>query len=261
MSDEISEVVRRRFALPVSWRLFTELVRRHGTTHALRVVQTHPGASVAGQLVLLVNPRPETILDCPQLVLNVGGPTGTYDVRVSGSSIASGDYLWPTLAGGFGQVLNAVERCLGWQAPSSLPASSNQMLTMRLVAEVLSAMWLDRRQPAIEFAFFDWSGGCKVRSWSRALGVDVVNLQRLLDTGEQPWASVCLSVSGFFRLTIATDEQSANEGWVFDMDAGRACWTHNDQAGEVIHLPDAYKKSHRRLEPIAASLLARLRQA
>lgn len=260
MSDMPTGSVQRRLALPVAWRVLTELVRRHGASNSLRIIQTHPGISVDGQLVLLINPRPETMTTCPQIVLNIGGSSGTFEIRVGDSTTASGDYLWPTLAQGLGYVLQTLEYQMGWKEPVSLPPSSNQMLTLRLVSELLSGMWLDRNTPGIEFAAFDSSSYCSVMSWSSVLGVDVTKRQAQLGSGQETWTSICLSLSGLFRLAISKDLQGKNEGWVFDMDTGRACWAVGDQMNELIHLPDAYQKSHRRLEPIAARMLERLRQ-
>jgi hypothetical protein len=145
-------VHKHGLVLSVAWKLLTELVRRHGKTHDLRLLRSHPGTSVAGQLKLLVNPRSEGIHNCTQVALNLGGPVGTFEVYLNGGQTTTGDFLMPALAGGLATVLDEVERAMSLNAPPLLPASTPQMLTMRLVSEMMTATWLDRQEYGLETA-------------------------------------------------------------------------------------------------------------
>jgi len=87
---------RHGLVLGVAWRLLTELFRRYSAEHDLRLLLTHPGISQFGQLRLLLKPRARYVESCIQLVLNLGGPTGTYVVLLNGSETERGDFLAPT---------------------------------------------------------------------------------------------------------------------------------------------------------------------
>lgn len=251
---------RPGLVLSVAWRLLTELFRRHGAAQDLRLLRSHPGNSVSGQLKLLINPRGDELNACPQLVLNLGGPVGMFSMYVNGVETTAGDFLTPTLAGDLAGVLSLMEQALGLRAPTSLPSSTPTELAMRLVSEVLTATWLDRQDYGIETAWLDWSGGSRVLPWAVHLGFDVAGLQASLEIGRLEWGEVYLQVSALVRLGVMKDGILVGRTFAFDMRAGTIVRLDDGKAGEPIDIRQSYSKHGRRLEPLVAQLLMELRR-
>lgn len=258
-AEEACRTLRPGLALAVTWRVLTELWRRHHTTHNLRLLETHPGVSERGQLCLLVNPRPGQVMDCPRLVLNLGGPTGTFQVLASGQVQAEGRYLWPFLTENPVLVVDRLERHLGLNAPPSLPASTPQVLMMRLIAELLSAACLDRDGLGVETAWMDWSGGVSVRPWAAYFGHDVRSLQSGLDSGQIEWQAAYLNVSGLLRLAPIQDEHPPTTECLMDLHSSKVLMIQRGKTLETVDVPRAYLQANRRLEPLAARLIVALR--
>lgn len=141
---------RHGLVLAAAWRLLTELFRRHASGHELRLLQAHPGSSRFGQFKLLVNPRVGHVHTTTQLVLNLGGPTGGYEVHIGGAEVSRGDFLTAALSGRLSDVLERVDTAMGLRAPDQLPPSTPSVLAVRSVAELLSSSWLDRQDYGIE---------------------------------------------------------------------------------------------------------------
>lgn len=250
---------RHALVLAVAWRLLTELFRRHSAKHDLRLLRTHPGNSHFGQLRLLLNPTVGYVQTCLQLVLNLGGPTGTYVVLVNGNETARGDFLAPGLAGQLPTLLNEVEAAMMLRAPISLPTSTPPVLSMRVVAEILTSVWLDRQDYGLETAWFDWSGGPRVQPWASHFGVDVVRLQADLDSGKVEWEEVFLQLTDLFRLGVTKDGALCDPSLVVDMRAGVITSLNGDRPGEPFYLTQCYEEHDRRLEPLVAELLVTMR--
>lgn len=257
--EAITTSYKPGLVLSVAWRLLTELYRRHSADHQFRLMRTHPGISVAGQLRLLVNPGEETVHSCTQLVLNLGGQTGTYEVQVNGTQSGRGDFLMRALAGQFLAVVHELETAIGFRAPERLPPSTRPVFAMRLVAEVLTATWLDRQEYGIETVWFDSSGGARVQPWAVALGVDVRELESGMESGRLSWEAVYWQVSGLFRLGSIHDGSVSAKAWAFDMDQGIAVKLDGNRPTQSIDIQNSYVKHGRQLELSAAMLLADLR--
>lgn len=251
--------LRPGLALAASWRVLTELWRRHCGAHDLQLLHTHPGASERGQLCMLVDPRAGQVMDCPRLALNLGGPTGSYEMHVEGRRVAEGQYLWPTLTDDPAQVVDSLERQLGLPAPAALPASTPPVLVMRLVAELLTATCLDRDGLAVETAWMDWSGGVSVQPWVVFFGRDAKDIQQRVDNDQLDWQRAYLDVSPLVRIAPSTGEATAPTGCLMDMQAGQVLVRRHGKTTETVDLVQAYAAAGRRLEPLAARLLAALR--
>lgn len=239
--------------------MLTEVWRRDHTTHNLRLLETHPGVSARGQLCLLVNPFPGQVMDCSRLVLNLGGPTGTFQVLASGQVQAEGRYLWPFLTENPVLVVDRLERHLGLHAPASLPASTPQVLIMRLIAELLSAGCLERNELCVETGWMDWAGGVSVRHWAAYFGNDVRSLQSGLDCGHIEWQSAYLNISALLRIAPIRNDQLPLVECLMDLDSGQVLIFQQGSTPERVDLPSAYTQANRRIEPLAARLLVALR--
>lgn len=250
---------RRGLVLAAAWRLLTELFRRHASGHELRLLQAHPGSSRFGQFKLLVNPRVGHVHTTTQLVLNLGGPTGGYEVHIGGAEVSRGDFLMAALSGRLSDVLERVDTAMGLRAPDQLPPSTPSVLAVRSVAELLSSSWLDRQDYGIETAWFDWSGGVRVQPWAAHFGVDVARLQAGLDSGRLGWEEVFMEVSHLFRLGTMKDGDLCNRSLVVNMKTGVVTSFAANQVGKSLALQPAYRKHGGRLEPLVAELLIELR--
>jgi len=258
-TEQACRSLRPGLTLAATWRVLTELWRRHCGAHDLRLLHTHPGASERGQLCMLVDPRAGQVMDCPRLVLNLGGPTGSYEVHAEGRVVAEGEYLWPTLTDDPAQVVDRLERQLGLRAPAALPASTAPVLVVRLVAELLTATCLDRNGLAIETAWMDWSGGVSVKPWAVFFGRDAKEVQQRLDNGQLDWQHAYLDVSSLLRIVPARSEAPAPTECLMDMQAGKVLLKRHGETTETVDVTQAYAAAGRRLEHFAATLLAALR--
>jgi hypothetical protein len=258
-TEQACRSLRPGLTLAASWRVLTELWRRHCGGHDLRLLHTHPGASERGQLCMLVDPLAGQVMDCTRLVLNLGGPSGTYEVHAKGRRVAEGQYLWPTLTDDPAQVVDSLERQLGLRAPAALPASTPPVLVMRLVGELLTATCLDRDGLAVEAAWMDWSGGVSVQPWVVFFGRDAKDIQQRVDSGQLDWQRAYLDVSPLLRIAQSTGEATAPTECLMDMQAGQVLVQRHGKTTETVDLVQAYAAAGRRLEPLAARLLAALR--
>lgn len=258
-TEQACRSLRPGLTLAATWRVLTELWRRHRGTHDLRLLQMNPGISECGQLCMLVEPRAGRVMDCPRLLLNLGGPTGTYEVYAEGHLVAEGEYLWPALTDDPAQVVDRLERQLGLRAPAALPASTAPVLVMRLVAELLTTACLDRNGLAVETAWMDWSGGVSVKPWVVSFGGDANEVQQRLDSGQLDWQRAYLDVSSLLRVAPAISEVPARTECLMDMQAGKVLLIRQGESTESVDVAQAYAAAGRRLEPLAARLLAALR--
>lgn len=253
--------LRPGLPLAVGWRVLTELFRRHAHRHDLRLLRNHPGISLAGQLRLLLNPRVGTVTECTQLILNLGGPTGEFEVRSYGQRIAQGDFLEPFLMGDPVELIDRIERAMGLQKPASLSASSVSTIAMRVIAELLSATCLDRRHYTLETAWFDWSGGSSVKPWVSVFGHDATDFQAKLESGQTHWQAVYLEFSGLLQLRQDSEANATGARLVVDLNSGKAKVVARGQGIQLIDLVKAFVASNRDPGMVAAELRQALRQA
>lgn len=256
-TESVCRALRPGLDLAATWRVLTELWRRHARSRDLRLLQTHPGVSERGQWCLLLGPRVGSIVECPRLVLNLGGPVGTYAVQIAGQVVAEGDYLWPMLTDDPAAVVDRLERQLGLHPPAALPPSTAPVLVMRLLAEVLAAASLDRNPLTVEPAWFDWSGGVRVKPWATLFGHPVSDMQQGLDAGRLDWQQAYLDVASLLR--IAPAGPTPPVAWLADMNAGTLICVRQGEPVETVDIAHAYAQAKRRLEPLAAKLLVTLR--
>ena len=253
----LAKSLRPAVPLAVAWRIVTELYRRHYSACNLRLLRNHPGSSVNGQLRMLVNPSAAGVMDCDQLVLDLGGPTGTFEVQAGGSCCGEGEFLWASLSADPISVVDRIERYLKLPHSSSLPKTAPAVLVMRVVSDMLAASSMDRTGLAIETAWFDWSGGSKVQPWARYFGKDVAALQRIVDVGGD-WQAVYFDVSNLLMLARSSEGEPASSEVLFDLNEAVALVLENDQVVETIESMKAYDQAERRLEPLTARIFSRL---
>jgi hypothetical protein len=138
----------------ITWTVIADLMRRHESTAALRVIETHPGG---GQYDCRTIIQP-TALDygpCIHFNLQSGNAAcfGTFGRRrdVERPSWAGEDqgpdrlaYVESVLRAGHRmEVVNYLEAILGLPTPSRSPATTRHALAYRVMAEVASRAFLD----------------------------------------------------------------------------------------------------------------------
>lgn len=258
---QVAQHLRHGVVLAVAWKLLAELFRRYDAVHDLRLLRSHPGISVAGRLTLYVDPHGGSLYQCKQLSLNLGGPTGTFEVAISGSTVTEGEFLWPALVEDPARVVDRLESLLRLERPVALPPSSPAVVTMRVMAEMLMASLMDRRGLLLEPAWYDWSGGSRVRPWASHFEVDVVGAQKRLDAGSSDWVSIYFSVSNLFRLCFESDGGgSATTSALFDLETGTLLMTQGPKVRKKIDVMDTFVRADRQVEPLAADSISFLRR-
>ena len=253
--------LRPGLTLAATWRVLTELWRRHSAAHDLRLLHTHPGVSQRGQLCMLLNPSVGRVMDCPRLELNLGGPTGTFEIHATGKVKTKGDFLWSVLTDDLALLLERMERQMSLRTPSVLPVSTAPVLVMRLVAELLTTTCLDRYGLVVETGWMDWSGGVSVMPWTEYFGRRPRQIQAQLDNSELDWQREYLDVSGLLRIAPATSEAASQVECLMDMQTGKVLLIAQGKIVEAVDVIQAYAAAGRRLEPFVAPLLVALRGA
>lgn len=159
----------------LAWRVVAELFRRYDRTADLHILEVHPGISMRGSLwVAHGNPFDP---DCSVLRLNLGGPSGTFEItrRVDSATVPS-----ETLSGEFAQamlmvdpavVVDSIAEAWGLAAPRKpLPASTPATTTLRVIAGLLERLVFDRVAWRTTAGYCDASVGSLAPGWLDALG-------------------------------------------------------------------------------------------
>lgn len=220
-----------------SWRLASELVRRHPTT--TRILRTHPGG---GQYDCLTITSPAG--DGGSVQLNRNGT-----IQVHARFDGQPDAEWPPtewidyLAADPREFLGRLERASGLSAPAHVPPSDPTTLTYRLLA-ALAATGLKSVHPIeIQSGQFDTSGG---------------------GGGPNEALDSFPAIPAELRRDQSDDlfQQAGYRFWIvlrdrvpilaFEQDAGMA-WTQHH--GEGFDLMGLYELSHHNLLVVALELL------
>jgi hypothetical protein len=105
----------------------------------------------------------------------------------------------------------------------------------------------------------DWSGGVSVQPWVAFFGRNAKEIQQRVDSGQLDWQRAFLDVSPLLRIVPSADGPTAPAQCLMDMLSGQVLLHRQGQATETIDMAQAYAAAGRRLEPLAARLLAALR--
>lgn len=130
---------RARVTLPcaLAWRAMAELARRHHAQWDIAIEQFHPGASMSGAFAMTLQSK-ENPRDRKLATFNIGGPSGTWSTGAGGDpegdllDLFSPESTW---------IIDRIQRAAGLPpAPVPVPASSQQVLGMRLTACLLESL-------------------------------------------------------------------------------------------------------------------------
>lgn len=122
------------------------------------------------------------------------------------------------------------------------------MLSKRVVAELLTSVWLDKQEYGLETAWFGWSWA-ESPALANHFGLDVVRLQADLDSGKVGSEEVFLQLTDLFRLGVTKDGALCDDSLVVDMRAGVITSLNGDRPGEPVHSKQCCEEHGRRLEP------------
>ena len=169
-----SATLRQPVLNAMAWRIVAELYRRYAVRHRLTLQETHPGLSLPGQLRLLLGPSGPRPCAVPKLLLNLGGPAGTYALEgVPGVSGEPRDFVTAMLGGDPREFVDGLCRELGLAVPQSLPKSIPSVLAVRTIAEVFARASFAPGSLRATCACVDTDIGSYVCAWAAAVGVDV----------------------------------------------------------------------------------------
>lgn len=245
-----------------TWRIITELVRRHGAAEDLGLFQLHPGLSGDGIFTLTSLSRwhaRQLEGTGGEIWFGLGGGhRGSLGVPHSFDSpgaagTSDGDdgfsYVDAFLRGHDPiEVVNEVERLAGLPANRQVPASTPRDVTYRVIAELLERRALARTGFSVFSGYMDSSNGCSLCDWVRectwaqraAAGIDEADYLALSDVGGH-----------FLQLGPAQvwDPQPRTPGLLyFDSKEGEA-WQRGRYETR-INLMALYKQAGRQLRPV-----------
>ena len=134
----------------VVWRIIAELMRRHGKKHDIKVLQVHPGISIRGCYHLLFDAPLDRLGDATILILNLGGPSGTYSIRRKGApeNKRESDFFFEMLGGDAVAFLDRIDGDLGLKTSKKFPPSTPPVLVARTIATCLEELARVRRPRA-----------------------------------------------------------------------------------------------------------------
>ena len=222
----------------VSWRLASELVRRH--PHTTRIVHTHPGG---GQYDCLTITTPDAQGGAIELNRN-----GTIQIRTrfDGTTHTRWDPVgWDDyLRADPRQFLDDLEHAGGLPVPAHVPAATPMTLTYRVLATIAAIAIKSVEPISIHSAHIDSSDGSGP---NRDLDLFTMIPYRL----RQPHDGDLLGAPGYRFWIVLRNQTSV---LAFEQHEGLAWTLHDEQPVEVMA---AYRNAGRHVLGVAADLIAR----
>lgn len=168
--------VRYSIRSAVTWRIVTELIRRHHQRFSLRVYELHPGGGQYDCLAILGGEGGDSFakqiahFNIQSQHLHVFHPLDTESSNPQRVGLPDNDYVLAFLqADDPREVVDRIERALGMpQVQAPLPPSTPAVLGLRVIAGLLERFALSRLQLEARCAWHDSSGmegSYPVMSW------------------------------------------------------------------------------------------------
>ena len=270
-TDPHSLVHGMRITLPsaVAWRVMAELMRRHGKAHDIKILQVHPGISIRGCYYVLFDAHPTRVDDALSLVLNLGGPAGTYRVK-SKDGRADGpeqDFLFSMLGNDPVRVLDQIDKDLGLRAPKKLPPSTPAMLVARTIAACLEHAALSPLHMRTTAAYVDASAyGPHIAAWARHFVPASTEFESHIERGSMPYQKAYAVLWPYMALHLGetpgdmalSPEYEARPLALFDFKTGQVQLRIKGKRGVRFSLPDEYAKRGHTLDAICLRILRHL---
>ena len=268
MSDQVQKM-RITISSAVVWRIIAELMRRHGTKHDIKVLQVHPGISIRGCYYLLFDAPLDRLGDATILILNLGGPSGTYSIRRKGApeTERERDFFFEMLGGDAVVFLDRIDGDLGLKTPKKLPPSTPAVLVARTIASCLEELALSPWHMRTTTAWVDASAyGPYIAAWTRHFLPDAAKIKAQGKSGELSFAKGSSKLCRFVALhpcgdseTSALDEMHEEQALaLFDFQTGRVLLIADGKLVGEIDLPSEYEKQGRTLRAICSRLRGHL---
>lgn len=246
----------------VVWKAIAELFRRHCAHHRLYLGESHPGSSVRGRLHVRINPPNGTAFGGREVIFNLGGPSGTYDIRDGqGQLRLGGNFLALMLDGDPVDLLDTLDRALELRTPMPLPASTAQTLAVRLIAQVMAQEFLAKSPLRATMGWFDHNGEAGPLTW--ALIPDMPSGGTPKDLNAMASRAPYDPVSQRVAIHHAPDEaplQSVDQAPIalVDIKSGLLHLVRGTSTVSSIDLTHAYQAADSRLGTEVARVLAHL---
>jgi hypothetical protein len=217
-----------------SWRLASELVRRH--PDQLKLIRSHPGGGQYDCLTIWSIAHPHRTIQLNRLGrIHMHGPSATELADWSPTDWA--DYL----AADPRQFLERLERAAGLPTPGSPPPATPTTLTYRVLAAIAVSGFKSVHPVTIEQGYIDSSGGSGP---NRRLDAFPIDSDRLVGRGDDLFQEARYRfwmVVRDGRPLIAIDQADAS------------AWTR--RRADPLDLMAMYKQSERRVLVTALDLL------
>jgi len=249
----------------VVWRIIAELMRRHEKKHDIKVLQVHPGISIRGCYHVLFDAPLDRLGDATILILNLGGPSGTYSIRRKGvpESKRESDFFFEMLGGDAVAFLDRIDGDLGLKTSKKLPPSTPPVLVARTIATCLEELALSPLRMRTTSAWVDASAnGPYIAAWTRYFLPDAAKLKAQGESGELSFAKGYSKLCRFVALhpcghseDLALGETHEQQPLaLFDFQTGRVLLIRENNLVGEIDLPSDYEKEGRTLRPICFRL-------
>lgn len=246
----------------LAWQVIAEMWRRHGSHRKLRLLETHPGASIEGQLRLLIDWDSTADQIARGVVFNIGGTSGTCCVtRSCIDNESSIDFVTPMLVGDPSLLIDRLDRELGLTTPSRLPPSSAAVVVARTLASALLSQCFSRNSLRVTMGWLDMSAGSAVPDWTQMIYPESTALKEQVQSGKVSWNQAFDQLGHLSALHRDNGAgpllQSDHPLVLFDWKAGEMIFSR-ETGGEKIELMEAYKAAGRSISPIVFRALAHL---
>ncbi len=251
-----------------AWRIVAELSRRHAKEQDLQISSLHPGSSVHGCLLLKFLGRGQHPSARQPLMLALGGPPDVRGRYVLGFDLWNGtDFVSPMLSAHPETLVDEIDTRLGLVTPKSLQPSTDAVLALRCIAEVLEFQALARQAVRASPAYFELNGGGLIHRWVDLCHPEIAAeriqlMQEGADTeAARAWASQFVAMYPDSYDESTPEEEAPRAMAVFQLSEGTVHLAREGGLVETIDIRSAYVANGRSLSELAhkvsSSLLSR----
>ena len=254
--------VRITLSCAVAWRVIAELMRRHANTRDIKLLQVHPGTSIHGCYYVFFDAHLERLSGARTLVLHLGGPSGTYEVKGEGTRASAGEreFFFPMLGSNPVAVIDQIDNDLGLRSPGQLVPSTPAVLIARTIALCLEQAALQPVPIRTTAAWLDASAyGPHIAPWAKHFVPQSTRFKEAIESGEMAYAEGLAQLWPYFALHRWSDDSHNGTELglrlaLFDFEKGRVLLLADDAVTETFNVATEYAKSGRKLEATCARI-------
>lgn len=245
-----------------AWRIAAELFRRHANRYRLLLSSVHPGSSTDGCLLIQFQTTDQQPPPSRALMLALGGPDdvrGQYFLELALSRGA--DFVTPMLSERPYQLIDELDAQLGLRTPVPLPPSTDEVLAMRCIAELLERQGLARHVVRAMPAYWEYNGEVHIHAWMDPIHPDLA-IQRAAFTAASSNTDAARAwATQFVALRVEKDgaphagPESKAPIAVFHLGQGTVSFIRNDALMETVAIRPSYVAHGRSLNALVTQVL------